>query len=132
MASLRYERRIAAAPEVVWQVFCEPSSIPQWFPGVVSCTMEGSVRTLTLKSGIEVPEEILVVDALQRRFAYRMKAALYTFHLATIDVIELGEHDSLCVYSTTAEPDTLALLTGAGTAYALDEIARLAEERARV
>ena len=131
MASLRYEQRIAAPPDVVWQVFSDPRSIPEWFPGVTSCTMEGNVRTLTLASGIEVPEEILVIDALQRRFVYRMNAVLYTFHLATIDVIALGTNDSLCVYSTTAEPDTMALLTGAGTAYALAEIARLAEARAR-
>jgi uncharacterized protein YndB with AHSA1/START domain len=131
MASLRYERRISAPADEVWRVFSEPHSIPEWFPWVVSCTMKGNVRVLTLATGIEVPEEILVVDPLLRRFAYRMTSPLYTFHLATIDAIELGERESLCVYSTTAEPDTLALLTGGGTAHALVEIARVAEERAR-
>jgi hypothetical protein len=76
-----------------------------------------------------MPEEILVNDALQRRFAYRITAALYRFHFATIDVIELGERDSLCVYSTSAEPDTLALLVAGATVGALDEIQRIAEAR---
>jgi uncharacterized protein YndB with AHSA1/START domain len=131
MASLRYERRIAASAEVVWNVFCDPRSIPEWFPGVVSCSMEGNVRTLTLASGIDMPEEILTIDPLQRRFAYRIIAPLYRFHLATLDAIALSDVETLCVYSTTAEPDTLALLTGGGTAHALVEIARIAEERAK-
>jgi hypothetical protein len=130
MASLRYERRIRADADVVWGVVTVPSSIVEWFPGVLSCTVEGSRRVLTLASGIEMPEEILVNDARQRRFVYRIDSPLYRFHLGSIDVIELGEGDSLCVYSTTAEPDALCLLVGGGTANALIEIARIAEARA--
>jgi hypothetical protein len=132
MASLRYERRIAAPADVVWGVVTRPETIPEWFPGVVSCTVEGNIRVIKLASGLEMPEEILVNDALQRRFVYRITAPLYRFHLASIDVIELGANDSLCVYSTTAEPDTLALLVGGGTNSALSEIQRIAESRASV
>jgi hypothetical protein len=127
MASLRYERRICAPADVVWNVVTVPASIVEWFPGVVSCRMEGTRRVLTLASGLEIPEEILVNDALQRRFVYRIDSPLYRFHLGSIDVIELSPEESLCVYSTTAEPDTLCLLVGGGTAGALVEIARLAE-----
>ena len=48
---------------------------------------------------------------------------------ATIDVIEVGECDSLCVYSTSAEPDTLALLIAGGTVGALEQIKQIAESR---
>ena len=127
MASLRYERRIHATADEVWGVITEPESIPEWFPGVVSCTLEGTRRVLTLATGIEMPEEILVNDSIQRRFVYRIDSPLYRFHLGSIDVIALSPEESLCVYSTTAEPDTLCLLIGGGTAGALVEIARIAE-----
>jgi hypothetical protein len=48
-----------------------------------------------------------------------------------IDVIALGPSDSLCVYSTTAEPDPLALLIAGGTVGALDEIQKIAEATAK-
>jgi ligand-binding SRPBCC domain-containing protein len=131
MASIRHERRINAPADVVWDVIVRPESIVEWFPGVVAATMEGSIRTITLASGMEMPEEILTVDPSQRRFAYRITAPLYRFHLGVIDVIELGEGDSLCVYSTTAEPDTLALIIAGGSIGALNEIQRIAEALAK-
>ena len=129
MASLRHERRIAAGADVVWSVITRPESIVEWFPGVVSCTLEGNLRTVILATGLEMPEEILLNDRLQRRFAYRITSPLYRFHFATIDVIELGPKDSLCVYSTSAEPDTLALLVAGGTVGALEQIKIFAEAR---
>jgi hypothetical protein len=131
MASLRHERRIAVNADVVWSVITRSESIVEWFPGVVSCVVEGNVRTITLATGLEMSEEILVNDPLQRRFAYRITSPLFRFHFATIDVIALGEEDSLCVYSTSAEPDTLALLIAGGTVGALEQIQRIAVERAR-
>src|ERR1700677_2485933 len=131
MASLRHERRIAAEADVVWSVITRPESIVEWFPGVESCVVEGNLRTITLVTGMELPEEILTNDAIQRRFDYRITSPLFRFHFASIDVIELGKHDTLCVYSTTAEPDTLALLIAGGTLGALEQIRRIAEERAK-
>jgi hypothetical protein len=127
VASLRHERRIAASADVVWDIVRRPESIPTWFPGIVSCTVDGDVRVITTVTGMEIPEKIMTIDSTIRRFAYRVTAPLYTFHLGVIDVIEIGQFDSLCVYSTTAEPDTLALLIAGGTVGALEEIARLAE-----
>jgi hypothetical protein len=127
VASLRHEIRIAAAPDDVWAVVSRPESIPEWFPGITSCTVDGNVRVIRTAIGLEMPEEILTNDPVLRRFAYRITAPMYRFHLGVIDVIELGTNDSLCVYSTTAEPDTLALIVAGGTAGALAEIKRLAE-----
>lgn len=127
MASMRYERRIAASANDVWNIVRRPESIPHWFPGIVSCTVEGNLRTITTASGVEMPEEILTIDPQLRRFVYRMTAPIYEYHLGVIDVIELAVDDSLCVYSTNASPDPLALIMGAGTSGALDEIKRQAE-----
>jgi Polyketide cyclase / dehydrase and lipid transport len=127
VASLRHERRIAADADTVWEVIRRPESIPQWFPGIVSCTVEGSRRVITTATGLQIPEEILSIDDTLRHFAYRITAAPYTFHLGVIDVIEIAKNDSLCVYGTTALPDTLALLISGATVGALDEIQRLSE-----
>jgi hypothetical protein len=127
MASFRHERRIAATADVVWNIVRRPESIPTWFPGIVSCTVDGDVRVITTATGMQIPEKIMTIDSNIRRFAYRVTAPLYTFHLGVIDVIEIGQYDALCVYSTTAEPDTLALLIAGGTIGALGEIQRLAE-----
>lgn len=127
MASLRHELRIAAAADVVWDIIKDPKAIPGWFPGVESCTVEGTTRVLKTKNGMEIPEKILAVDPILHRFAYRITAPLYTFHLGTIDVIALGTNDTLCVYSTTAEPDALALIIAGATVEALEEIKRNAE-----
>jgi hypothetical protein len=131
VASLRHERRIEADAATVWDVIRRPESIPNWFPGVVSCTVEGSKRVITTAAGIEMPEQILTIDPLIRRFAYRITSPLYRFHLGVIDVIALAPNDSLCVYSTTAEPDPLALLIAGGTVAALDEIQKIAEAKAK-
>ena len=112
----------------MWGIVSRPESIPEWFPGVESCTVEGSIRVLKIQTGLEIPEQILTIDPILRRFAYRIIAPLYTFHLGTIDVIELGANDTLCVYSTTAEPDALALIIAGATTEALTEIKRRAEE----
>ena len=83
MASIRHERRINAPADMVWRVVARPESIVEWFPGVVSATVEGAIRTITLASGIVMPEEILTIDTSQRRFAYRITAPLYRFHSAS-------------------------------------------------
>jgi hypothetical protein len=129
VATTRFERRIAAPADTVWSIICQPASIPEWFPGVASCTVDGSRRVIRLASGMEMPEDILTIDSHLRRFQYRITSPLYTHHLGTIDVIALGDADSLCVYSTMAEPDIFALLIGAGTYQALFEIERRALAR---
>ena len=126
ITSVRHERRIAAPAATVWRVIAGPESIVEWFPGVDACRLDGAVRYITLRSGIEMPEEIVTVDATLRRFQYRITAPIYRFHLGTIDVHELDASSSLCVYSTTADPGIMAILVGGGSWRALGEIERLA------
>ncbi len=47
-----------------------------------------------------------------------------------IDVIDLGDDTCLVVYSTDADPRTMALTIGSGTAGALDELKRQMESAA--
>lgn len=127
MASLRQERRINADVETVWEIVRRPESIPDWFPGIVSCTVNGNLRVIRTAMGLDFAEEILTIDPLLHRFVYRVTSHPIQSHLGVIDVIAVAPGDCLCVYSTTAEPDVFALLIGGGTAAALDEIKRQAE-----
>jgi hypothetical protein len=124
MASLRKEIRIPAPAADVWQVVGRPEILYLWFPGIVSSPVDGTTRIITTGTGIPMPEEIITNDSLQRRFQYRITAALFRSHLATIDVIDLGDETCLVVYSTDADPAVMALVISGGTLGALEELRR--------
>ena len=126
-ATLRREIRIERPADAVWALLGDPTTIDRWFPGIDSCTVDGNQRIVTTHTGIPMPEEIVTVDDIQRRFQYRVTSPLFNDHLGTIDVIDLGDHSSLVVYSTDADPATLALVIGGATGNALFEIKRLLE-----
>jgi len=129
VASIRQERRINADVETVWEIIRRPDSIPDWFPGIVSCTVSDNVRVIRTSTGLDFTEEILTVDPLLHRFVYRVTSEPLRFHLGVIDIIAVAPGDCMCIYSTTAEPDVFALLIGGGTSAALDEIKRQAESK---
>jgi len=124
MATLRREIRIHRPAAEVWTVCGRPELLHLWFPGIVNCAVEGDIRTITTGTGIPIPEQIITNDALQHRFQYRITAALFTSHLATLDVIDIGDGTCMVVYSTDAEPAVMALVIGGGTSGALAELKR--------
>jgi len=113
----------------VWELVGDPARLHEWFPGVTASVVDGATRVITLGSGISMPEEIIYNDPIQRRFQYRITAPMFQHHRGTIDVIDLGDETSLVVYATEADPRTMALTIGAGTAGALDELARQMGQR---
>jgi hypothetical protein len=122
MATLRREIRIHRPAADVWKVVGRPEILHLWFPGVASCTVDGNVRVITLRSGIPMPEEIVTNDSIQRRFQYRITSPLFRQHLATIDVIDLEDDTCVVVYSTDADPAVMALVIGGATTGALEEL----------
>jgi uncharacterized protein YndB with AHSA1/START domain len=127
IGSVRHEIRINCPAARVWTLAGDPTRLHEWFPGVVACQVEGTQRVIELRSGVRMPEEILVNDAVQRRFQYRITTPIFTHHRGTIDVIDLGDETCLVVYSTEADPRTMALTIAGGTAGALDELKRQME-----
>lgn len=127
LGSIRHEIRIRRPATDVWALAGDPARLHEWFPGITSCEVNGTTRVITLGSGLAMPEEILVVDGVQRRFQYRITAPLFRHHRGTIDVIDVGDGTCLVVYSTEADPRTMALTIGGGTAGALDELRRQME-----
>ena len=122
MATIRRELRVDRPADDVWALVGDPARIHEWFPGMVASSVEGTTRTITTATGIEMPEEILTIDAVQRRFRYRITSPIVQDHLGVIDVFDLGDETSLVAYSTDAEPDAMALMIGGATGAALAEL----------
>ncbi len=114
----------------MWVFAGDPTRLHEWFPGISSCTVEGTSRVIVLGTGISLPEEILVNDSVQRRFQYRITAPLFKHHRGTIDVIDLHDDTCLVIYSTEADPRSMALSISGGAAGALDELRRQMERDA--
>jgi hypothetical protein len=128
MATVRREVRINAPADEVWALLGDPAAIPKWFPGIVDATVDGKTRVITTASGIPIPEEIVTLDPLLRRFQYRVQLPVVRSHLGTIDVFDLGDGTSLVSYGTDAEPDTFALVIGGATGPALEQLRALLEK----
>ena len=122
LGSIRHETRIRRAADDVWQLVGDAARLYEWFPGIASSPVDGTTRLITTDAGLPLPEEILIVDPVQRRFQYRLTAPAFRHHRGTIDVIDLDDATCLVVYSTEADPRAMALVIGGGTAGALDEL----------
>ncbi len=127
MASVRRSQRIAASADRVWELVGDPVRLPEWFPGVVDAVVDGDERTITLGSGIPLPERIITNDPIARRFQYSVTGGLFRHHLGTIDVFDLGDDTCLVSYSTDAEPDVMALVIGGAAGAGLREVKRRLE-----
>ncbi len=130
--TIRHEIRIARPADVVWALAGDATKLHTWFPGIVECTVDGNMRTIVTATGIPMPEEILVCDNTQRRFQYRITTPIFKHHRGTIDVIDLGDETCLVVYSTEADPRTMAMVIGGGTAAACRELKRQMESESEV
>ena len=125
--TVRREVRIDRPADLVWGIVGDAERLAEWFPGIGECTVEGDVRTIVMGSGLALPEQILTVDPLLRRFQYRITAPMLIEHTSTIDVLALDETTSLVVYSADANPSTMALIIGGAAGNALVELKRLLE-----
>ncbi|HEX4819710.1 MAG TPA: SRPBCC family protein [Acidimicrobiales bacterium] len=128
--SVRRHVRIACPPDEVWARIGDPSRIQEWFPGIVSSTVDGTTRVITMASGLPMPEEILTHDNVQRRFQYRITAPMFHEHLSTLDVLDIGDGTSVVVYSADASPSTMALVIAGAAGNALENL-RTTMEAAR-
>lgn len=118
-ASERRTVRINQPPEKVWAVVGDAARLHEWWPGVISSDLDGDTRTVVTGSGITLPEQVITRDDLQRRFQYRVQSPIIHDHLGTIDVLALGDDTTLVVYSTDADPATMALVIAGASGNAL-------------
>lgn len=71
---------ISAAPDAVWAKVKDFGALNTWHPAVEACAASdgnkiGSRRTLTLKGGGKVVEELETYNEVEKSFSYRMKEA---------------------------------------------------------
>lgn len=126
MATLRSHARIHRTADDVWAVVGDPSRIIEWFPGLTGVTVADGVRTLTMRSGLPVHEEIVTLDHRRRRFQYRITGPLpVRYHLGTMDVIDDGEPGCLLVYSTEIDPEPMAFVLDGAISEGVATLARL-------
>jgi len=125
--SVRREVRIERTPDDVWALVGDPARLPEWWPGIVGCTVDGMTRVIVTGSGIPMAEDLLTIDPILRRLQYRITVSFFTEHLSTIDVLDLGDGTSLVVYSVDAQPSTMALVIGGAAGNALENLRRMME-----
>ena len=128
-ASVRRQVRIARSPDDVWALIGDPARIQEWFPGIESSTVDGTTRVIVTGSGLPMPEEILTLDSIQRRFQYRITAPMFREHLSTLDVLDLGDGTCLVVYAADASPATMALVIAGAAGNALEHLKDMMEGR---
>jgi uncharacterized protein YndB with AHSA1/START domain len=125
--SVRRAVRIACPADDVWSWVGAPTRLPEWWPGIVDAQVDGTSRVITTGAGIPMPEEMLTIDAIQRRFQYRITGRMFREHLSTIDVHDLGDGTSYVVYSVDAEPSVMALVIGGAAGNALENLKSMLE-----
>jgi hypothetical protein len=127
--TVRRQVRIARAPDDVWAIVGDAARLHEWFPGIVDCTvdLDAMTRVIFTGSGIPMPEDLVTIDPLLRRFQYRITVGLFREHLSTIDVLDLEDGTSLVVYGVDAEPATMALIIGGAAGNALENLRRIME-----
>jgi carbon monoxide dehydrogenase subunit G len=129
MARVHEEITIERSADDVWTVVGDPASIVQWVPGVVSCDVEGHIRTAVL--GDRRFTEEFQVDHAKRRITYRIVEATgpapLTSHEAQVAVTPSGTGCQV-VYSHEFEPRDAQDRVRSSTRAALQSLQRLVTE----
>jgi hypothetical protein len=130
MATIRNHVRINAPADEVWPRIGDPARIAEWFPGMEHVTVHNGQRTITNHAGQGFVEDIVTNDDEVRRFQYRLNRALVplTYHLATVDVIDLEDGTCLVMESTEVDPPALAFPLWGAIQAAFEELKRQEEE----
>jgi len=108
VASATAEASIDRLPNDVWNIVRDFGGLPNYMPGIDSCTVDGDVRTVGTM-GIEVKEQLREVDDETRRVSYSVIESPMTnmvSHLATIGVDADGTGTHL-TWTVDVEPDEL-------------------------
>jgi uncharacterized protein YndB with AHSA1/START domain len=125
--TVRRHVRIARSPADVWAMVGDPDRITEWFPGIEGVAVDGDTRVVTTGAGLPMPEDIVTVDPIQRRFQYRIAAPMFREHLSTLDVIDLEDGTCLVVYGVDTTPATLSLVIGGAAGNALGHLKTMME-----
>jgi carbon monoxide dehydrogenase subunit G len=117
---VRREIVIAADADAVWGIVADAARQAEWFPGMVSSSVDGEIRTVTTAVGGFLLEEILDVDHDARRFEYRITGPIHLeHHRGRITVLD-DPDGARVVYEQEMEPKSLVYVLNAAIGDALD------------
>lgn len=127
MAAFHNEILIDASADEVWAVVAAAERQAEWFPGMVSSTVDGDIRTIGTAAGGFMVEQILLVDDDRKRFEYTITGPLqFEHHLGSIQVEPHGG-GARVVYGQDLRPESLTYVLRAATGDALTGLKELVE-----
>ncbi len=95
---------VDAPPDAVWAFIGDPTTVPQWYPKYVECTVAGDTRVLRSAEGAELREALLERDDDRRFYAYSvLSGAPVASHRASFEVAARGDASTV-IWTTDAEP----------------------------
>lgn len=113
MASITLEKPIAADAASAWAVLRRTDRAHEAFPGVLTaCEQEGDLRTVTFGNGMVVKERLVDVDEARRRIAYGVVEGRFTFHSASMQVVDDGRGASRFVWTSDFLPAEAGAVVG--------------------
>jgi carbon monoxide dehydrogenase subunit G len=110
MASIRKEIRIAAPADRVWEALKDVGALhTRLVPGFVKDThLEGNTRTVTFGNGMVAHEEIVSIDATQRRVAWAIVGQQFRHYNGAAWVEADAKGGSRFMWTADVLPDELA------------------------
>ncbi|MCU0306193.1 MAG: SRPBCC family protein [Thermoleophilia bacterium] len=84
---------VEAPPAAVWALVGDPARVPDWFPPITACAVEGDLRRVTTAQGMTLVERLTDRDDAAMTYAYSVvegNPRLAT-HRASITVTAAGE-----------------------------------------
>jgi carbon monoxide dehydrogenase subunit G len=110
MASIRKEIRIAVPTERVWDALKDVGALhTRLVPGFVKDThLEGNTRTVTFGNGMVAREEIVSIDASQRRVVWAIVGQQFRHYNGSARVEADSKGGSRFVWTADVLPDELA------------------------
>lgn len=102
---------LPASADEVWTVVGDFNGLPQWNEGLATSELsaDGRRRTLTLKAGGKVVEDLVEHDASRRRYSYSIVEGPIPVarHKATLEVLDRRPNQCAVRWSCEFEPKAI-------------------------
>ena len=101
--SSRYTANSTLSPDALWAKVGEFCNIKAWLPGIDTCTLsnDGRTRTLGLKGGGTVVEELISRNDSKRAYTYRAVGGLPLDDYQSTIAVEPAPGGSMLVWTGT-------------------------------